>query len=471
MKKENLDTVWPATENGENDVMRKAAAIRQERRCISDLNPAEYNPRKRLKPGDDEYESLKRSIEVFGYVDPIIVNADGTVIGGHQRLGVLIDLGYTEVDVAVVDLNKNDEKALNIALNKIAGDWDNEKLALLLSELDVEGYLLENTGFKQDELDELLIAVSEEEIDLEKADEEIPEPPYVPFSRDGDVWNIGRHRLVCGDSTKRATYEKLMQGELAQLIVTDPPYNVDYEGTAGKIMNDSMDNASFHAFLYDMYSAAGAVTANGAGAYIFHADSEGVAFRQEFERAGFLLKQCLIWVKNSFVLGRQDYQWRHEPILYGWKDGAAHHFTEKRNLSTVIDESGRPNVNSMTRDEMAELLSLIYDEVDMMQTSILYCDKPLRNADHPTMKPTSLVAQLIENSSKKGWTVLDPFGGSGSTLIAAEATGRRARLIELDPKFVDVIVRRYVQVTEKTDVTLIRDGKEIHVKDTSILKD
>lgn len=424
-----------------------------------------------MKPGDAEYESLKRSIEVFGYVDPIIINSDGTVIGGHQRLSVLIDLGYTEADVAVVDLGKADEKALNIALNKISGEWDDDKLAALLSELDVEGYLLENTGFNRDELAGLNITLQTDEIDMEKADEEIPEPPLVPFSREGDIWNIGRHRLVCGDSTKPETYAVLMQGELAQLIVTDPPYNVDYEGGAGKIMNDSMDSASFRAFLNDMYSAAADVTAKGAGAYIFHADGEGVAFREEFQRAGFLLKQCLIWVKNSFVLGRQDYQWRHEPILYGWKDGAAHYFTEQRNLSTVIDESGRPDVDSMSREEMAELLSLIYDEVDMVQTSILYCDKPLRNAEHPTMKPTTLVAQLIENSSKKGWTVLDPFGGSGSTLIAAEATGRRARLIELDPKFVDVIVRRYMQVTGKQDVVLVRGGEEIPVKDTEILND
>ena len=453
------------------EALQKTAAIRQERRLIAELNPAAYNPRKKLKPGDDEYESLKRSIEVFGYVDPIIINSDGTVIGGHQRLSVLLDLGYTEADVAVVDLNKNDEKALNIALNKIAGEWDNDKLAALLSELDVEGYLLENTGFQRDELAALNITLQHEEIDMEKADEEIPEPPFVPFSCEGDIWNIGRHRLVCGDSTKQETYAALMQGELAQLIVTDPPYNVDYEGGAGKIMNDSMDSASFRAFLNDMYSAAAAVTAKGAGAYIFHADSEGVAFREEFQRAGFLLKQCLIWVKNSFVLGRQDYQWRHEPILYGWKDGAAHYFTEQRNLSTVIDESGRPDVDSMSREEMAELLSLIYDEADMAQTTILYCDKPLRNAEHPTMKPTALVAQLIENSSREGWTVLDPFGGSGSTLIAAEATGRRARLVELDPVYCDVIVRRYMQVTGKRDVVLVRGRKEIPVEDTGILND
>ena len=383
---------------------------------------------------------------------------------------VLQDLGYTEVDVAVVSLSKNDEKALNVALNKVSGEWDQEKLAELLADLDVEGYLMENTGFTRSELEDLNISILENEIDLEKADEDIPELPFVPVSKSGDIWIIGKHRLVCGDSTKRETYAALMQDELAQLIVTDPPYNVDYEGSAGKIMNDSMDSSAFRAFLYDMYSAAAAVTENGAGAYIFHADSEGVAFREEFQRAGFLLKQCLVWVKNSFVLGRQDYQWRHEPILYGWKKGAAHYFAERRDLSTVIDESGRPDVDSMSREELAELLSIIYDEIDMEPTSVLYCDKPLRNAEHPTMKPTMLIAKLIENSSKPEWIVLDPFGGSGSTLIAAEATGRAARLIELDPKFCDVIVNRYAKVTDKQDIFLVRDGVEIPVGDTGVLK-
>lgn len=397
------------------------------------------------------------------------MNADGTVIGGHQRLFVLRDLGYSEADVAVVDLSKADEKALNIALNKISGEWDEEKLAAIFAELDAEGYDLNITGFAHDELSDLTISLNESSVDLEKADDDIPVEPIVPFSKMGDVWNIGRHRLICGDSTKQETYETLMQGDLARLIVTDPPYNVDYEGGAGKIMNDCMDSDSFRDFLNDMYSAAASVTADGAGAYIFHADNEGVAFREEFQRAGFLLKQCLIWVKNTFVLGRQDYQWRHEPILYGWKDGAAHYFTEQRNLSTVIDESGRPDIESMSREEMAELLSIIYDEIDLEQTTVLYCDKPLRNAEHPTMKPTALVARLIENSSKPGWTVLDMFGGSGSTLIAAEATGREARLIELDPKFVDVIVKRYASVTGKRDIILVRNGREIPVEETGIL--
>lgn len=371
--------------------------------------------------------------------------------------------------MAVVDLSKQDEKALNVALNKISGEWDNEKLAAIFSELNMEGYDLTLTGFGENELSGIVISTDENTIDFDKADEIQPEPPENPVSKLGDVWIVGHHRLICGDSTKRETYEALMQGELAKLIVTDPPYNVDYEGSAGKIMNDSMDGDSFRTFLAEMYSAAATVTEAGAGAYIFHADSEGVAFREEFKRAGFLLKQCLVWVKNSFVLGRQDYQWRHEPILYGWKDGAAHYFTEQRNLSTVIDESGRPDVDSMSREEMAELLAMIYDEVDLMQTTVLYCDKPLRNAEHPTMKPTVLVAKLVENSSRKGWVVMDMFGGSGSTLIACEATGRKARVIELDPKYCDVIVKRYVAVTEKKDVVLVRNGVEIPIEETGVL--
>lgn len=445
------------------------AAIRQERRAIDELKPAEYNPRKRLQPGDEEYDRLKRSIETFGYVDPIIINADGTVIGGHQRLFVLHDLGYAEADVAVVDLSKADEKALNVALNKISGEWDDEKLAALFADLNAEDYDLSLTGFDGDELSGLLSGVDADFVDMDKADEDVPEPADEPYSKPGDIWHLGKHRLICGDSTDNETYSRLLDGELAQLVVTDPPYNVDYEGTAGKIMNDSMDSTAFRAFLNDMYSAVSDVTVPGAGAYIFHADGEGVAFREEFERAGFLLKQCLIWVKNSFVLGRQDYQWRHEPILYGWKDGAAHYFTDKRNLATVIDESGRPDPGNMSREELEELVSVLYDAVEEEPTSIVYCDKPLKNPDHPTMKPTRLIAKLIENSSKAGWIVLDPFGGSGSTLIAAEATGRKARLIELDPKFCDVIVKRYASVTGKNDITLVRNGKEIPVEKTGIM--
>lgn len=367
--------------------------------------------------------------------------------------------------------NEAEELADLLADNRIAemAEMDEKMLREVFSVISEADISTDLTGYTTDDLSDIFKDIKLDEIDLEEVDENIPEVPEEPFTKEGDIWKLGRHRLICGDSTKRRTYESLMQGELARLIVTDPPYNVDYEGGAGKIMNDSMDSASFRAFLRDMYTSAASVTADGAGIYVFHADGEGVAFREELQSAGFLLKQCLVWVKNSFVLGRQDYQWRHEPILYGWKDGAAHYFTEKRNLSTVIDESGRPDIDSLSREEMAELLEFIYDEADSIETTVLYCDKPLKNAEHPTMKPTTLVARLIENSSKSGWVVLDPFGGSGSTMIACEATGRDARLIELDPKFCDVIVKRYITTTEKNDVTLIRDGVEVSIEETDIL--
>ena len=337
-----------------------------------------------------------------------------------------------------------------------------------IDESDIDTTL---SGYNADAIEQLLIELPDESnIDLDKADEDVPEIPLTPVTKSGDLWKLGAHRLVCGDSTKLDTYKALMQGELAQLIVTDPPYNVDYEGSAGKIQNDNMDSASFRVFLYDMYNSAAAVTVNGAAAYIFHADSEGVAFREEFQRAGFLLKQCLIWVKNAFVLGRQDYQWRHEPILYGWKSGAPHYFTDDRSISTVFDGYERPNFGGMSRDELVEFLELICDGADEMPSSILYCDKPKKNDDHPTMKPTALIGRLVANSSRRGWVVLDPFGGSGSTLIACEALGRKARTIELDPRFADVIVRRYIKTTGKQDVALVRDGKEIPVEQTGILE-
>ncbi|NLH01170.1 MAG: site-specific DNA-methyltransferase [Clostridiales bacterium] len=346
---------------------------------------------------------------------------------------------------------------------------DSTMLAEIFNKLDLSEYDLDLTGYASDIRAEIMQCLVEKAIDFNEADKIIPEIKETYITKPGDIWNLGEHRLICGDSTKPETYAKLMQGEFARLIVTDPPYNVDYEGAAGKIMNDKMESSAFRVFLRDMYASAAAVTKDGAAAYIFHADAEGVAFREEFINAGFLLKQCLIWVKNSFVLGRQDYQWRHEPILYGWKGGAAHYFAADRNLSTVFDDVYRPDFDSMTREELAEMLEQIYDAAEELESSVLYFDKPLRNAEHPTMKPTALIAKLVENSSRAGWLVLDPFGGSGSTLIACEGTGRKARLIELDPRFCDVIVKRYMQVTCKRDVTLERGGKRINVAATGIL--
>ena len=430
--------------------LKKTAAIRHEPRRIEDLNPAVYNPRKALKPGDEEYERLKVSIETFGYVDPIIVNADGTVIGGHQRLTVLTDLGYTEVEVSVVDLNKNDEKALNIALNKIAGEWDDEKLAAIFHDLQVDGYDTTVTGFDEEEVADLLASAIYEESTLPEdsdLDAEV-EPPKTPTSKLGDVWQLGRHRVICGDSTDVAVLKTLMGDELCDLWLTDPPYNVAL-GMGGSfdearkrhrrtdglvIMNDKMESEEFFNFLVSAFKAAQEVMRPGAAFYIWYADTEGLNFRSALQASGLQMRQNLIWNKNTFTLGRQDYQWKHEPCLYGWKDGASHSW-----------------------------------ESDRKQTTVLDFDKPMRSAEHPTMKPVALFQYQIENSSKVGQIVFDSFGGSGTTMVACEASGRNARLTELDPRYVDVIVKRYMTVTGRRDVVLTRDGKEIPVEDTGIL--
>jgi DNA modification methylase len=395
-----------------------------EKKNVKDLLPADYNPRKDLKPGDPEYEKLKRSIEQFGYVEPVIWNEKtGRVVGGHQRLKVLIDSGITEVDVVVVDMNTEKEKALNIALNKISGEWDTDKLALVIADLQGADFDVSLTGFDPEELDDLFRddvkdGVKEDDFDVEA---ELRKPV---FSKAGDLWMLGEHRLLCGDSTKPETYELLMNGKKAQLVVTDPPYNVDYKGTAGKIKNDKMAEDQFEQFLLAAYSQMYESMTDDASIYVFHSDSHGLAFRKAFEEAGFYLSGCCIWKKQSLVLGRSPYQWQHEPVLFGWKKKGKHQWYTGRKESTIWE-----------------------------------FDKPKKNADHPTMKPVALVAYPIMNSTMTGCLVLDPFGGSGSTLIACEQTGRICYTVELDEKFCDVIVKRYIdQVGSADGVTVLRDG-------------
>ena len=395
-----------------------------EKKNVKDLLPADYNPRKDLQPGDPEYEKLKRSIEQFGYVEPVIWNKQtGRVVGGHQRLKVLIDSGITEVDVVVVDMNTEKEKALNIALNKISGEWDTDKLALVIADLQGADFDVSLTGFDPEELDDLFRddvkdGVKEDDFDVEA---ELRKPI---FSKAGDLWMLGEHRLLCGDSTKPETYELLMNGKKAQLVVTDPPYNVDYKGTAGKIKNDKMAEDQFEQFLLAAYSQMYESMTDDASIYVFHSDSHGLAFRKAFEEAGFYLSGCCIWKKQSLVLGRSPYQWQHEPVLFGWKKKGKHQWYTGRKESTIWE-----------------------------------FDKPKKNADHPTMKPVALVAYPIMNSTMTGCLVLDPFGGSGSTLIACEQTGRTCYTVELDEKFCDVIVKRYIdQVRSAEGVTVLRDG-------------
>lgn len=392
---------------------------------IEELLPADYNPRKDLKPGDPEYEKLKRSISEFGYVDPVIWNKKtGRVVGGHQRLKVLKDSGIKELECVVVDLSEEKEKALNIALNKISGDWDKDKLALLITDLQGTDLDVSLTGFDTEELDALFRdktqgGIKDDDFDV---DEELGNPA---ITKVGDVWTLGRHRLICGDSTKEEVFEHLMCGKKANLVVTDPPYNVNYEGTAGKIQNDNMEDSAFHDFLLSAFTNMERNMADDASIYVFHADTEGLNFRKAFNEAGFYLSGTCIWKKQSLVLGRSPYQWQHEPVLYGWKKKGKHKWYTGRKESTIWE-----------------------------------FDKPKKNSDHPTMKPISLIAYPIMNSSVSNTIVLDPFGGSGSTLIASEETDRICYMIELDPKYADVIVKRYIEVSGKDgkDVFLERDG-------------
>lgn len=444
--------------------MERYASLRIEKRKLSDLNPAEYNPRVTLTPDDIEYQQLRDNIDTIAYASPIIVNSDNTVISGHQRINVLLDLGWEYADCVILDLNKDDEMALNAALNKITGRWDDEKLLAILNHFKDIDYNIGLAGFTDIEMQNLIAEFDEgqppedDDFDFEEALEEIKEVSSQP----GDIWTLGKHRLMCGDSTNADDVKLLMNEKLAQMLITDPPYNVDYEGATEdklKIVNDNMSDSAFYQFLLAAFTNMYETAEKGAAIYVFHADSEGYNFRGSFKESGFDLKQCLIWVKNSMVLGRQDYQWRHEPILYGWKPGAAHNFKDDRTQTTVIDDSERPNLKSMRRAELIELCTKLLEQIEGIDNSIVYCNKPNRSAEHPTMKPVKLVGNFILNSSKPGWIVQDLFGGSGTTLIASEKTNRICYMMEYDPRFVDVIVKRYVRNYGAENCSVLRkDG-------------
>ena len=393
---------------------------------INALIPASYNPRKKLKPGDAEYEKIKNSITEFGYVDPIIVNSDMTIIGGHQRWSVLKALGYDEVDCVVIEIDKTKEKALNIALNKVTGEWNKELLADLIKDLQSLDYDVSMTGFEPPEIDELFNDVHSKDVkddkfDLDRAlDDEA-------FAKSGDVWLLGRHRLMCGDSTKPDNISILMNGKKANLCITDPPYNCSYEGGTGmRIMNDNWsDSQKFYQFLLDAFKNAYGSMADGAAIYVFHSDAEKVNFFNAVVDAGFHYSTTCIWVKNALVIGRMDFQMRHEPIIYGFKDTAKHKFYG-----------------------------------DRKQTTVWEFDKPVKSKLHPTTKPLALIGYPIGLSSQENGIILDLFGGSGSTLIAAEQMNRIGYLMELDPVYASVIVRRYAALKGGIDeIKVIRDGK------------
>jgi DNA modification methylase len=401
---------------------------------VSEINPAKYNPRKDLKPGDPEYEKLKRSMTEFGYVEPIIWNEEtGNIVGGHQRYKILLEEGHTEVECVVVKLPADKEKALNVALNKVTGDWEVKALAELLNDLNEQDFDLTLTGFDAAEIEDLFSQVHDKDVtdddfDVDAALEE------EPISKPGDIWLLGRHRLMCGDSTKAETYEKLMDGKNANLILTDPPYGVAYEGSQGTIKNDNLQDEEFYKFLLSAFKNMESIMANDASIYVFHADTKGLIFRRAFVDAGFYLSGVCQWVKQSLVLGRSPYQWKNEPCLFGWKKGGKHKWYAGRSETTIWE-----------------------------------FDKPSKNKLHSTMKPIPLMAYPIKNSTAVNAIVVDPFSGSASTLIACEQIDRICFAAELEERFVDVGVKRFIEyVGSDEDVYLIREGRKIQYKDLEV---
>lgn len=406
------------------------------------LTPYENNPRN----NDEAVEPVANSISEFGFKVPIVATSDGEIINGHTRWKAAKKLKLKTVPVIIADdLTEEQVRAFRLADNKVA-EIAQLDIELLLSEIESVDNL-DMTLFGFTDSDYTLDDFEDEETDTDFSEDEIEsEGDSVSSVEYGDIYQLGRHRLMCGDSTSAGDMKELVDGEKIDLYVTDPPYNVAYEGKteeAMTIQNDSMDDASFRQFLRDAFSVADQHLKPGGAFYIWHADSEGLNFRAAVKETGWLLKQNLVWVKNSIVLGRQDYQWKHEPCLYGWKDGASHYFIDNRSLATVIEED-EENLKEMTK---GELISYIKTMQESSPTSIFYEDKPVRSDIHPTMKPLKLIARCVLNSSKKGERVLDSFNGGGSTLMVCEKTERIYYGMELDPVYVERTIKRWEEET------------------------
>lgn len=396
---------------------------------IKDLKPHPKNPR--VHP-DSALDKLMKSIGQFGFTNPVLASKDGIILAGHARCKAAQKAGIEEVPVIFLDLEGADADAYLIADNKIQEEtsWEKETLADLIKELQGLDYDVSFTGFSPPEIDELFTQihskdVNDDNFDVEKA---LDEPT---MSKQGDLWLLGRHRLLAGDSTKSETYDVLMDGKKANLVVTDPPYGISYEGGQGKIKNDDLQGEDFYKFLLAAFKNLEAVMSDDASIYVFHADTKGIFFRRAFEDAGFHLSGVCQWVKQSLVLGRSPYQWRHEPCLYGFKKKGKHKWYSGRKETTVWE-----------------------------------FDRPSKSALHSTMKPVELCAYPIKNSTAVNSIVLEPFSGSASTLIACEQIDRICYAIELDERFVDVGVKRFIETvgTDK-DVFLIRDGKKLKYAD------
>lgn len=413
--------------------------MRVEWRLTGDVRPYPGNPRQ----NEEAVPLVANSLREFGWRQPIVVDADGTVVAGHTRLKAAQSLGMDKVPVVVAsDLTPAQVAAYRLADNKVAeaATWD---AGLLAQELDGlsqdfdmgEFGFSEEDGFTEPELSEV------EEVE---PDEDAPERVAV-----GELWRLGDHVLLCADSTDPESIARALGsiggGCLADLLLTDPPYNIAYEGAAGTIDNDDWsDDQGFCEFLIDAFTASMAGMRAGAAFYVWYASSQAHNFLRAARAAGMDVRQTLAWVKSSFTLGRQDYQWRHEPCLYGWKEGAAHYFCDSRRESTVIEDE-HPDISKMSKVELAEALREAWAQP--VPTTALEFDKPSRSEEHPTMKPVKLFAYLVGNSTRSGEVVLDPFGGSGTSVVACEQLGRRCATIELDPHYASVIVERWERLT------------------------
>ncbi len=417
---------------------------------VARLRPYE----RRLRRNEKNVERMVRCIEEYGFRIPILALADGEVVDGDLRLRAALAIGLEAVPVLLAEgMSAEQVRAFRILANSSVAwsKWDDAELALELRDLWRADFDLELTGLPLADIEDLLASLDLEEGGADP--DALPEPgPCVTLP--GDLWLLGPHRLLCGDATSGADMARLMDGEEADLVWTDPPYNVDYHGKAGSIRNDHMKDSEFRAFLLGAFAAMFAVLRKGGAAYVAHADTEGLNFRGAFVEAGFKLASCLVWRKDHFVLGRADYQCQHEPILYGWKPGAAHRWFGGRKRRTLQDLGGLGRVDvlqdgtvSLFLEDRALRVTGRDLAVEDLETSLVFEAKPRSSELHPTMKPVSLVERLLANSSLKGDGVLDPFGGSGTTLIACERTRRRCRTMELDPKYADVIVRRWQDYT------------------------
>ncbi|SDS12465.1 DNA modification methylase [Gillisia sp. Hel1_33_143] len=411
-----------------------------EKRKVKDLVPYEFNPRILT---EEKKEKLINSLRKFNLAEVPAVNTDNVIVAGHQRVKILmlLDRGEELIDVRIPNrpLTEIEFKEYNITSNVPAGFWDVDVLEEHFADID-----LESLGLNIGDIDVLEDLIPEEFLEEEEKEFD-PEPPKEPISIEGDIYELRSlkkelvHRIICGDSTSQEVFKTLLNQEKINLTVTDPPYNVDYTGGAtqkrDKIANDKMDKNSFYQFLYDFYSQAFNFSEEGAPIYVFHADTEGVNFRSALVDAGFKFSQCLIWKKNSIVMSRQDYHWLHEPCLYGWKQGAAHPWYSDRKQRTVLE-----------------------------------FDRPTKSVDHPTMKPIELMSYLITNSSKQRDIVFDGFLGSGSTLIACEKHWRSCRGIELDPKYSDVEVKRWVKyMTENNlEFQVLKNGVKLAAEEVDL---